>query len=69
MKNFRGLKDIEKLSLLETAQDLFHFVENFGECENQKNINTWMLEDYTENRNFNLWTVPNLLLRQFIFSW
>ena len=49
MKNFRGLKDIEKLSLLETAQDLFHFVENFGECENQKNINIWMLEDYTEN--------------------
>lgn len=38
MKIFRGLKDIEKLSLLETAQDLFHFVENFGECENQKTL-------------------------------
>lgn len=28
LKNFWKLKDIEKLSLLETAQDFFHLVEN-----------------------------------------
>ena len=45
VKNFRELKDIEKLSLSETAQDFFHFVENFREYENQKYVNIWMLED------------------------
>lgn len=28
LKNFRKLKDIEKLPLLETGQDFFHLVEN-----------------------------------------
>ena len=34
VKNFRELKYIKKWSLSETAQNFFHFVENFGECEN-----------------------------------
>ena len=37
VKNFRELKDIEKLLLSETAQDFFHFIENFGEYENKNN--------------------------------
>ena len=45
VKNFRELKDIEKLLLSETAQDFFHFVENFREYKNQKYLNIWMLED------------------------
>ena len=36
VKNFSELKDIEKMLLSETAQDFFHFVQNFGEYKNKK---------------------------------
>ena len=45
MKTFRVLKDNERLSLSETAQDIFHFIENFGRYKNQANVNMWILED------------------------
>ena len=48
VKNFCELKDNEKLSLSETAQDLSHFIENFGRYENQVNVNMWMLEGPTQ---------------------
>ena len=37
VKNFCELKDNKKLLLSETAQDLFHFTENFDRYKNQAN--------------------------------
>lgn len=45
IKNFRKLIEDEILSLLKTGSDFFHFIDSFGEYENQKNIKIWMLED------------------------
>ena len=37
--------DQEKLSLSETANELFHFIEGFARYEKQNVISMWMLED------------------------
>ena len=66
-KIFRELKDNEKLSLSETAQDLFHFIENFGRYQNQANINMWILKDSILKIDRHLWTFPNILLRKPFF--
>ena len=61
VKNFRDLKDNEKLLLSETVQDLFHFTENFDRYKDQANQNMWMLNNPIQ-RDRHLRTFPNILL-------
>ena len=44
-KNFNELEDNKNLSLSETAQNLFHFIEYFARYEGQINVNMWMGEE------------------------
>ena len=33
VKNYRNLKDVERLLLTETAKDFFHFIDSFANYE------------------------------------
>ena len=49
-KAFNSLNSTEVETLSETAQDFFHFVENFGKLHQLKDfISVWMLENSIQN--------------------
>ena len=46
---YKKLLDQDKLSLLETVNDFFHFIESFSRYEKQNTISMWVLEDPIQN--------------------
>ena len=64
-----NLLDQDKLSLSETTNDPFNFVEGFPRYEKQNKINMWVLEDLIQELTTNTYSpFSNLFLQKKIFS-
>ena len=69
MNGYYNLTANEIGKLSETTQDFFHLIYCFRKNEKIRNfVNSWMLKDPLQKKpHCNLWSIPNIFLRNFVF--